>query len=297
MTAIRCLTDSPSLVGEGPLWHPEERCLYWTDINGMSVNRLVEGERRVDTWRFDGPVSAVCLTRTENRLLVACGMQVLRWNPRTDERQVLVEFAEEPTGNRLNDAGVGPDGSLWVGTMRNNVGADGSHLELDWDAAENRAGSLYCVRPDGDTLWRAGGLAIPNTMAWSPDGGTLYTGDSIDNAIRAYACEGAALGAPRMLFAGFGRGVPDGSAVDAAGYLWNCRYFGGCIVRVSPAGEVDRVVEMPVTNITNCVFGGDGLDTLYVTTASVGTPAGESLAGAVFAFEPGVVGVAPYRFG
>ena len=60
----------------------------------------------------------------------------------------------------------------------------------------------------------------------------------------------------RVFFADFDRGLPDGSTMDSDGYLWNCRYYGGCIVRVAPDRTVDRVVEMPVKNITTCTFGG-----------------------------------------
>src|SRR2546427_10641436 len=65
---------------------------------------------------------------------------------------------------------------------------------------------------------------------------------------------------------------PDGSTVDSAGYLWNCRFFGGCIVRVAPDGQIDRVVEMPAKNITTCTFGGPDRKTLYVTIASIQAP-------------------------
>jgi sugar lactone lactonase YvrE len=297
MTTIRCITETRCLVAEGPLWHPEEKSLYWADINGMRVYRLDMRTGHEEFWQFAETVSAVCLTESAPWLLVACGMSVLRWNPLTDERIVMVEFPNEPKGNRLNDAAAGPDGTFWAGTMRNNVASDGGHIELDWGAAENRTGSLYCITPQREVLHRAIGLAIPNTLVWSPDGKTMVTGDSIDNVLRAYDYEPETLTERRVFTEGFERGVPDGSAMDALGFVWNCRYFGGCIVRFSPSGDVDRVVEMPVTNITNCVFGGKGLDTLYVTTAKVGAPDEEPLAGAIFAFEPGVAGLAPYRFG
>ncbi|HZP20241.1 MAG TPA: SMP-30/gluconolactonase/LRE family protein, partial [Bauldia sp.] len=82
--------------------------------------------------------------------------------------------------------------------------------------------------------------------------------------------------------AGFERGGPDGSAMDSAGYLWNARYGGGCIVRVAPDGRLDRVIEMPVDNVTTCTFGGPDLRTLYVTSAKGGSGARGRLAGGVF---------------
>jgi sugar lactone lactonase YvrE len=78
--------------------------------------------------------------------------------------------------------------------------------------------------------------------------------------------------------------------------VWNCRYGGGCIVRVRPDGNIDRIIEMPVTNITTCTFGGDSLSTLFVTTAGLGAPVSERLAGGLFALETDVKGQAEKRF-
>lgn len=94
----------------------------------------------------------------------------------------------------------------------------------------------------------------------------------------------------------FPRGSPDGSTVDADGYLWNCRYYGGCIVRVAPDGKIDRVIEMPTQNITTCTFGGADLKTLYVTTASLSTQPGDRLAGSLFAIQTSVQGQPENRF-
>ena len=56
--------------------------------------------------------------------------------------------------------------------------------------------------------------------------------------------------------------------MDTDGCLWNCRWGGSCVVRYTPSGEVDQVIEMPVENITNCVFGGKDLKTLFITSAN-----------------------------
>ena len=86
-----------------------------------------------------------------------------------------------------------------------------------------------------------------------------------------------------------------GSAIDAEGYLWNCRWDGGCIVRVAPGGQVERVIDMPTRNITNCTFGGKDLNILYVTTAA-SADAGDRLAGSLFAIPTQIRGVPDGRF-
>jgi sugar lactone lactonase YvrE len=187
----------------------------------------------------------------------------------------------------LNDARVDPAGRLWLGSMRNNLNADGSSGE-----AGGKDGILFCLEPSGRvTEWKRD-IGIANTLVWSPDGKQFYFGDSLANAIRAYDYDGAAgaIANERPFFVDFSRGLPDGSAMDAEGYLWNCRFYGNCIVRVAPNGSVDQIVEMPVRNITTCTFGGPELSTLFVTTARHDSPASDRLAGGLFAIHTNVKG-------
>jgi sugar lactone lactonase YvrE len=296
MSLIRCVAETRNLVGEGPLWDAEGKRLFFTDINGMSVCRLDPQSGSVERWKFHASVSALALTSKTGWLLVATGLQLLLWKVETDERALVLEVEDAKLGNRLNEGAADPEGNFWVGTMRNNVAADGSGIDVDWSLPANRTGSLYRVAPDGAILRQASGLAIPNTMVWSPDRRTMYTGDSIDNVLYAYDYQGGSFSNRRIFTQGFDRGVPDGSAMDEDGFIWNCRYFGHCVVRFDPTGKVDRVVEMPVKNVTSCTFGGDDMRTLFITTASLSGGAGEPLAGGVFALEPGVRGIPANRF-
>ena len=156
---------------------------------------------------------------------------------------------------------------------------------------------MHCVSPDGKASVHITGLGISNTVCWSPQGDVFYTADTLANVIWAYDFNpsSATLGSRRVLSEGFERGAPDGSAIDAKGYLWNCRFFGGCVVRFAPDGRIDRVVDMPVQNITTATFGGPDLRTLYVTSASLLAPASERLAGSLWAFECDTPGLPAHR--
>jgi sugar lactone lactonase YvrE len=294
MTPVHCVAATKNLVGESPVWDAANQRLFWSDINGMRVYCLDTGHGHLRHWQFDSTVSALALTTTPGRMLVAEGLRLLFWNVESDERVVFANLEEGETGNRLNDGAVGPDGNFWVGTMRNNVAPDGAHIEVNWDLPASLKGSLYRVGADGVAVRFDSGFGIPNTMVWSPDRRTMYCGDSIRNSLYAYEYGVGSVAGRRVFTQGFERGVPDGSAMDEEGFLWNCRYFGHCLVRFTPTGEVDRVVEMPVTNITNCTFGGSDLRTLFVTTAGVGVD--EPLAGGVFAFDAGIRGLAENLF-
>jgi sugar lactone lactonase YvrE len=194
---------------------------------------------------------------------------------------------------RLNDGRADPRGSFWVGSMYNNVLADGSTREI-----VGKHGILYRIDPDSRTTVHRREIGCSNTLGWSPDRSRFYFADSLANTMWAYDYDQAtgAIANEVDFFTGFKRGLPDGSTVDADGYLWNCRYDGGCIVRVAPNGKIDRVIEMPVSKITTCTFGGADLKTLFVTTASAAAPSGERLAGGLFAIQCEVSGQAENKF-
>jgi hypothetical protein len=150
----------------------------------------------------------------------------------------------------------------------------------------------YTFSWDGSVQAFEQGLGVANTFAWSPDDKTMYFADTLD-AIYAYDFD-AAPGrvANRRTFGKLDTtqyGHPDGSTIDAEGFLWNARWDGGCLVRWAPDGKVDRVVQMPCRRVTSCIFGGPDLNTLYITTVRYGLSASDlaeqPLAGGIFALE------------
>jgi sugar lactone lactonase YvrE len=290
---VECIVEAGNLVGECPLWHPQENSVYWTDINGFTIRRHSLDKRTTKTWHFQDVVCALSLTTDPGWMLVALGARLILWSPATDERIDYCHPEPDWPANRLNDGATDGNGNFWIGSMRNNVAPDGTHGEVSGEH-----GSLYRVSPGRKvSVWDTG-FGITNTVVWSPDGATFYCGCSVRNIIYAYDYDSltSSIQNRRMLVSGQKRGVPDGSAMDANGYLWNCRYSGGCILRFSPAGELDGMIEMPVSNVTNCCFGGSDLQTLFITTASLHAPKGETLAGGLFSVRLGVAGTPPGKF-
>ena len=290
---VTCIAECQNLVGESPLWGAEEQSLYWTDINGFRVQRLVPLTGDVKIWRFDKPVCALSMTTVSGWFLVALGFKLILWSPGTDERLDFASPEPDCPRNRLNDGAADPNGNYWVGSMRNNVAPDGGHLEV-----AGNFGSLYRVTAGGDvSIWDTG-FGITNTIVWSPDHKTFYCACSLRNIIYAYDYDpsDSSVSNRRLFMAGFERGLPDGSAMDAEGYLWNCRYGGGCIVRVAPNGKVDRVIEMPVSRPTNCTFGGPHGNVLYVTSALPECGHWERFGGCLFALETNVMGMSENKF-
>jgi sugar lactone lactonase YvrE len=292
--AIEYLAMTGDRCGEGAVWSAAEQVLYWADINRFLVHRYDPASRAVRSWRFAEPVVAVALTRTADVLLLALGSRLMLWKPATDARRELSFRLPDYRRVRLNDGRPDPSGRFWVGSMENNVLPDGElDPEVEGHFQKPGLGKLFRFDADGSVAVMRSDIGISNTVCWSPDGRTFYFGDSLANEIRAYDHDAAsgAISNGRPFFAGFERGGPDGSTVDAEGYLWNCRFGGGCVVRVAPDGKVDRVIELPCADITTCTFGGADLCTLFITSAGMRRHPGERLAGSLFALRTDVPGL------
>ena len=178
---VVCCAPTGDRCGEGVLWHAAEEAVYWTDINRFLVHRFDPKTGNVRSWHFDEPVTAVLLTDRDSELTLSLGSGVVLWNPSTDERsEFLFELPGWPR-LRMNDAGIDPTGSLWAGSMRNNVNPDGSEGE-----AGGKDGILYRIEPDGGaTVWEDQ-IGISNTLVWSPAGDTFYFADTLQNVIWRY---------------------------------------------------------------------------------------------------------------
>ena len=290
---VRCVAPTGDVCGEGAVWAAAEGRLYWTDINRFLIHAWSAADGSVRTWMFDEPVVALALTDRPGVLLAALASRLILFTPESDGREAIGPELPGWPAVRFNDGRPDPLGRMLIGTMGNNVGPAGEGLEV-----APGLGRLYRFGADRAFTEIARGIGIANTVCWSPDARTFYFADTMANEIRAYAFDpvDGTVGASRPFLAGFGRGGPDGSAVDSEGFLWNCRYGGGCVVRVSPDGEVERVVEMPCGNITTCTFGGEDLRTLFITTAAAGRGPSERLAGSLFALEAPVPGLAERVF-
>jgi len=126
----------------------------------------------------------------------------------------------------------------------------------------------------------------------------MYFADSPTREIVAfdYDPQTGAVGARRRVAVlPEGRGVPDGSCVDAEGCIWNAVWEGRRVERYTPEGKLDMTVEVPVAKPTCVAFGGPDLDTLFITTSRLGSSAEallrEPQSGGLYAVRPGIRGL------
>jgi len=273
--------EADAVLGEGPAWDDVAQQLSWVDVESSMLHVSTADGRPVAHLGLPAHVGAALPARGGG-WLVALPDRLSRLNENGGLSDV-VDLEPELAGNRANDAKCDPAGRAWVGTMS----YDESWLD----------GSLYRLGP-GPVLTRAlTGLGIANGLAWSPDCSTMYFIDTITHQIRSYPfdLDDGHLGQPDVLAEiDEDDGHPDGMCSDDDGCLWVALFAGGCVRRFTPRGDLDAVVQMPVTYTTSCCFGGPGHDQLFVTTARRDLDeAGrkrEPLAGSVWVARPGVTG-------
>lgn len=273
-----------SRLGESALWVPQERRLYWVDLMAPALHRFDPASGANETWELPLGTPLGGIVRLRQGLLLAapeglleCDFDRRRLDPWTDPNA-------RPDDTRFNDGKVDHGGRLWLASK---------HVE-----ERAASGQLYRVLPDGASAVVDQGFACANGPAFSPDGRRLYLADTTARRIYLYDLDSVSGElSDRRLFAGFSaeEGEPDGMTVDQEGGLWACHWGGWRVTRFLPDGRRDRIVKLPVPQVTSCCFGGEDLRTLFVTTASIDMPPADlaraTLAGSLFAVDVGISGL------
>jgi sugar lactone lactonase YvrE len=278
----RLLLDSQCALGEGPIWHVGRQQLFFFDINEQTLFAVTAAGEVADSWLFNETVAAAAIL-DDHTLVLATDTGLKQFDLTTGGMNRINEIEADNPATRTNDSRVHPSGAFWIGTMTRTE--------------EEPGGSVYHYRAGTLTTLKSG-IKIPNATCFSPDGRIAYWADTPTKQIMQVATD-PATGLPVgewTLFADVsdGRGYPDGAVVDSQGYLWNAKWGGSCVVRHAPDGSIDRIVEVPVSQVTCPAFGGPDLKTLFITTAnknlSAGQLAAEKVAGGLFALDVDVAG-------
>lgn len=269
--------------GENPLWHPDERAIYWTDIPGGIIYRQTWGDSRYETV-YSGDVVGGFTLQTDGALLTfGAGGAVQRL--KDGQVTVVLPNIVAELGTRFNDVIADPLGGVLCGTMPTKA----------------RSGRLYRLAPDLTLTQMVDHIGISNGLGFTPDRKQMYYTDS-DPARTIYRFRydpttGAMSEQEKWKVFTEGDAVPDGLTVDAEGCIWSAQWDGGCVIRFDPDGrEMSRIHVPGAVKVSNVTFGGDEYATMFLTTAGGDDKSMNGMnAGALFAVDAGVKGVPEFR--
>lgn len=285
--------DGRHVLGEGIIWNERTGRLLWTDIESSELWSHHPASGALERWPLPERLSSMALTGDDGRLLLGLASGLAFFDLANGELKRICDVEPHLPSTRLNDGRVDRQGRFVFGMfnqLEDPKHPIGGFYRLDHELRIERL-------PLGD-------VAIANSICFSPDGRTMYYADSATREIRCCDYDPAGGGVDNLrLFAAADAapGDPDGSTIDAEGYLWSTRWGAGQVVRFAPDGSIDRVIELPAPQPTCPAFGGPDLDRLYVSSATVGLSPGELAAapasGGVFVLPAGVRGLPEQRFG
>jgi sugar lactone lactonase YvrE len=273
------ITDAVAYHGEGPVWSRTWGGLRWVDmlagdILSLSTDGSVER-------RHVGSICAAVRPRRHGGAVI--GLERGFALEESDGTVTALDQLWSDENVRMNEGACDPDGRFYCGSM----------------AYDKRpgAGALYRLDPDRSVRIAVAGVTISNGIDWSPDGALAYYNDTDTFRVDVFDYDRDAGLTGRRVFAETGTARPDGLTVDREGGVWVALSNGGAVRRYTPDGVLAEVIELPVTKVTACTFGGDGLDELFITTSREGlAPGDEPAAGSLFRADVAVAGLPVLEF-
>jgi sugar lactone lactonase YvrE len=271
------IADYQCITGEGPLWHPQEKKVYWVDIPPGRLFRYDPATGHHEQC-FEGEALGGFTIQADGTLLFFMARGAIKiW--RDGQLITVVDEIPDERTTRFNDVIADPEGRVFCGTM----------------PTKERLGRLYRLDLDGSLTILLENIGCSNGMGFTPDRKQMYYTDSPRREIYLfdYQRENGAIGNQRVFVqTAPGEGVPDGMTVDAEGYVWSARWDGGCLVRYAPDGTEERRVHFPAKKVSCVTFGGSDYTDMYVTTAGGNNKPEEGEgAGALFRLNLGIRGV------
>ena len=273
------LLDTKCTLGEGATWCARTGRFYWTDIEGARLWRYDPSDGRSTFWPMPERLATFALCAEPHYLLLGLASHLAFFDIATGQTRHIVDV-EAGMNTRVNDGRCDRQGRFVFGTKDEGspLQAIGGFYRLNHDLSLER---LPLPAP-----------AISNSIAFSPDGATMYFCDSPTREIRAcdYRADGGIANDRLFVRLADATGEPDGSTVDRDGGLWNAQWGGRRVVRYGADGVETERVEVPTAQPSCVALGGAQLGTLYITSARVGLDAaalaGDLRAGGVFIATP-----------
>ena len=164
------------------------------------------------------------------------------------------EYFHSDELNQPNDMTVAKDGTIYASDP-NWKRRDGQV----WRISRSADGKV-----SGEVMASPRAMSTTNGIDLSPDGTTLYVGESNTREIWAYRIDGSKLVSPRLVKK-FPDHDIDGIRTDVDGRIYAARMSKGTVVILTDSGRIEREISLTASEPSNLAFGGPDGRTIYVT--------------------------------
>jgi sugar lactone lactonase YvrE len=277
------IADYQCVTGEGPMWHPIEKRVYWVDIPKGRMFRYDPATGKHEQF-YQGAIVGGYTIQADGALLLFMEKGAIKiW--RDGRLTTIVEEIPEERNSRFNDVFADTMGRVYCGTM---------------PTGREQLGSLYRLDTDGTLTKLFGGIGCSNGMGFTPDHKQMYYTDTTKHEIYLFDYdEPTGNLTNQRIFVRTpddpAEGMPDGMTVDAEGYVWGARWDGGCLVRYNLQGQEVMRIRFPAKKVSSVIFGGEDYMDMYVTCAGGNRKDTDGWgAGALFRVRAGIRGVPEY---
>ncbi|MDQ6814818.1 MAG: SMP-30/gluconolactonase/LRE family protein [Bacteroidota bacterium] len=277
------------ILGEGPVWDYVKQRILWIDIVQGHIHQYTPETAIFKTSSVGEMIGSLALSGNDVIAALKTGFYFIDLE---NETKVHIDDPEKHiAGNRFNEGKCDPAGRLWAGSM--------SLTE------EETTGSVYTLHPNLSIEKKIENVTISNGMAWSPDENTFYYIDSPTLQVVSYQYDSltSAISNKKIIITlDVSEGFPDGMTIDEEGMLWIAHWGGWKVARWNPeTGKKLSQIDLPVSQVTSCTFGGENFEDLYITSASIRLSANqlekEPLAGSLFVIKKcGFKGMPGFEF-
>ena len=254
-TEPKVVWKSKCILGEGTLWVKEHNSIYFVDIKKKRIHILNIKNKKRKTINLNKQIGF--LAHIKKNLFILGLERELRIIDLKTKKVIKSIFIEKNIPkNRINDGKTDPKGRLWFGTMDN-------------PERSIRKGSLYCLDKNLNLNKVDTNYYITNGPAFL-DENNFYHTDSRRKIIYKMKINKDFKILKKKIFIRLNPkdGSPDGMTIDNKKNLWVCHFHGACISVFNTKGKKLHKINFPAKNITNCTFGGQKNNDLFISSAT-----------------------------